>query len=50
MSEVVRPLIKSKHVRMVKELVNHPKSADFDDSLEELLKRYARIIGENDSK
>ena len=41
--EVVRPLIKTSHVVAVKKLVNHPASADFDDSLGELLKRFIEL-------
>ena len=39
----IRPMIKSKNITAVKALVNHPASADFDDSLEELLKLFKQL-------
>ena len=41
--QTVRPIIKSRHVKAVKELVSYPQSADFDESLEELLKRFRQF-------
>ena len=39
----IRPLVKSIHAKAVKDLVCHPPSADFDDSLRELLKRFRQL-------
>ena len=43
MSSVVRPIIRTKHVKTVRELVNHPDSTDFDDSLAELIRQFQKL-------
>lgn len=43
MSRTVRPRVESKHVKLTKELVNHPQSTDFNDSLSYLIKDYKRL-------
>lgn len=44
-SEIVRPRISQRLIDKTRKLVGFPESVTFNDTLEEVLKRYSKILG-----
>ena len=45
MVEIVRPRVNQKLIDKTRRLVDFPKSITFNDSLEELLKKFSKLAG-----